>query len=152
MKADRLDDALKQRFLSLKAEDSQTAPDFDEMYERALAEAELAGADQSAAGVPTVVPISRARRRARNFLWAAGTLAAAALAGILLIGQDAGDREFEALVTAFAAESAAWQSPTDDLLRVPGMDMLKSVPSVGWPYGQVPDGSDDRLDDTEVMG
>ncbi len=147
MTDDHLEDALRGRFQRLKSEESGTAPDFAVMYARAEAEA----GSLDAGGSP-ILPFARPRRPLTALTLAAGTLAAAVLAGILLLQPDTQDREFEALVTAFALESAGWRTPTDELLRVPGMEMLRSVPTVGWPRGVVPEGSEDTGTDTDVMG
>ncbi|MGD8600465.1 MAG: hypothetical protein PVF19_03795, partial [Gemmatimonadota bacterium] len=46
-----------------------------------------------------------------------------------------GEDDFERLVAAYTSETAAgaWSSPTSSLLDVPGMDLMRSVPSIGEP-------------------
>jgi hypothetical protein len=115
------DEFLRRRFRSLRAEDSARMPDFGPMLERARLEA---------AGDVLVL---RPKRRLRWTLLA-GTLAAAALAGVMLVASDGGD-DFEALVASYTAEvgGGAWRSPTGGLLDVPGIEFLRSVPSIGGP-------------------
>ena len=139
MSEERWDDALKERFDQLKAEDRVRVPDFAQMYARAQEEASALAGDPVAD--TEVIPLMAGRRRGvwRRWPLAAGTLAAAALAGILLLqpdnSVDVGDDEFEALVTAFAAGNSTWRSPTDGLLAVPGIELLNSVPVIGGPFG-----------------
>ena len=163
MTPDDRDEALRERFQRLRAEETSSAPDFQEMLARAEAEA-LADRPHSAADSPLAtdgqasvgaraVPISGARRGRLRFALTAGTLAAAALAGIMLLRPDAGDQQFEALVTAYANETGVWRSPTDNLLAVPGMELLNTVPTVGWPYGSAPEGAGgEPPPDSDVMG
>ena len=69
----------------------------------------------------------------RTGLWATLATAAAAAAILLVqLGRDSGDADFERLVSAYASDAAlgAWRSPTDGLLRTPGV-ALGAVPRVG---------------------
>ena len=99
------------------------------------------GASPTPEASPTAAPGETARGGGRGpvagrrtlGLWA--TLAtAAAAAAILIVGDqaDTADSDFEALVSAYAADAAlgAWRSPTDGLLRTPGVG-LGAVPRVG---------------------
>jgi hypothetical protein len=63
---------------------------------------------------------------------------AAAVAGLILTGRggsDDEDLEFERLVATYAMElgPAVRRSPTSSLMQVPGMELLRSVPSLGGP-------------------
>jgi hypothetical protein len=71
--------------------------------------------------------------------WAGGALAAAAAAVLLVVGTGQQEDPFVAAVRAFQADptSGAWRSPTDDLLHVPGLELVTSLPSIGGP--PVPD-------------
>ena len=115
------EERLRKRFRSLRAEDSARAPDFEPMLERARLEA---------AGD---VHVLRPRRRIRWTLLA-GTLAAAALTGVMLVTSDGGD-DFDALVASYTAEvgGGSWSSPTDGLLEVPGIELMRTVPTIGGP-------------------
>ena len=59
--------------------------------------------------------------------------AAAAVASIVMVTSrpDSADAEFEQLVASYSADAGlgGWRSPTDGLLRTPGVD-LGAVPSV----------------------
>ena len=75
------------------------------------------------------------RRIVRAGAWASAALAAV-LAGVLLTnaGPDP-DAEFERLVAAYASDASggAWRSPTSGLLEFPGIELIRSIPSVGGP-------------------
>jgi hypothetical protein len=126
------DQRLRQRFLDLK-EDTERAghvPDFGTMLTRAKAAA--SPPSEAVAGARTVN--ARAwpgRRLLRVGAWA-GAVLAAAVTGLILVDRHASSEdEFEQLVAAY--ESDQWQSPTAGLLDVPGMELTRSVPSVGGP-------------------
>ena len=134
----REEDVLKERFEELRGEAAQPGrvPDFDAMLARARAEAasqpELTvvagGATSGVAGRPS-------RRLARAGAWATVAVAAT-LAGLLLTDRrPTGDAEFERLVTAWSSgvTAGSWASPTSALLDVPGMDLTRSIPSIGAP-------------------
>ncbi len=143
------DDRLSEQFQRLRSETEGSArvPDFRAMLEQAKADAvarpEIAAArpelqviqgGQSDAEVEARESrVTRRRRVVRIGGWASAAIAAA-MAGILLMGgpSDA-DREFERLVAAYTADvsSGAWQSPTSGLMNVPGMNLTRSVPSLG---------------------
>jgi hypothetical protein len=136
---DDLDRALRERFQALRAEDARRAPDFADLLARAQA--------------PEAIPIARPRRgrppaRALRWTLAAGALAAAAIAGILAVPRDAHD-DFETLVRTFSSQvgSGLWRSPTDGLLEVPGIELVRSVPAIGgrprWP-SPLPDAAGPR--------
>jgi len=130
------DDLVRERFRDLRTDIQGTsgrAPDFRAMMERA---------EQEAATLPSLrvesggasPPLSSRRRR---MFWTGGwasALAAAALAGLLLTsGGEDQDAEFDRLVASFAtdASAGAWRSPTSGLLDVPGIELTRSVPSIG---------------------
>ena len=117
--SDDWDVTLRERFTKLKAEDAERAPDFDAMYGAAVE------ADSG--------PVRRADRWAPAARWGvvATTLAAAALAGILLTKPDL-DSEFDALIASYSVEfgGAQWHSPTAALLTAPGSDLISNVPSI----------------------
>jgi hypothetical protein len=140
------DHPLRERFLDARAETRASGvPDFGTMLERARAEApgapQLGVADGSVVGGVAGGPGGGARRRpaSRRRLVLAGAWTSAALAatvaGLLLTGRATGgeDEDFERLVAAYTSDLApgAWRSPTSGLLQVPGMELLRTVPSIG---------------------
>jgi hypothetical protein len=140
------DHPLRERFLDARAETRASGvPDFGTMLERARAEAagapQLGVEDGSVVGGAVGGPGGGARRRpaSRRRLVLAGAWTSAALAatvaGLLLTGRATGgeDEEFERLVATYSSElgPGAWRSPTTGLLQVPGMELLRSVPSIG---------------------
>ena len=126
------DDDLRSAYRSLEEETrSNRVPDFQAMMAKAREEA----------GAPDlgVVQGGAARRpRGRRAVWAAGwatTALAAALAGVIFTagGPSEGDAEFELLVASYSANPAggAWSSPTSELMDVPGMELVRTMPSLG---------------------
>ena len=134
--------ALRDDFAALREQaEASGVPDFGEMIARARAEAERS---------PTLVVEPGGVRRT----WLGRTAwvsmaAAAAVAGLMMVrsGPDAADAEFERLVASYSADAAlgAWSSPTDGLLRTPGIDLgaLPSVRSVPLPSRDQDDGGRD---------
>lgn len=131
----RDDEGLRERFRELRGETARPGrlPDFESTMARARATAAelpplsvLEGrAKGGAGGAPAY------RRFLRAGAWVSAALAAT-VAGLLLIGRRPNDEaEFERLVSAYSAD--AWQSPTAGLLEVPGMELTRSVPSIGDP-------------------
>jgi hypothetical protein len=128
-----VDDGLRDAFRRLRAETegATRVPDF-----RAV----LARAQATAVARPALEVVEgggwRSRRRlVRMGGWATAALAAS-LAGLLLLERGpSGDDEFARLVASYstAASGGAWQSPTSGLLAVPGMELTRSVPSIGAP-------------------
>ena len=130
------DDPMRDEFQRLRAETEASGhgPDFQAMMDRAKAEA---------APTPELVVVRGERadtgafRRRRRIVWVGGWASvalAAAIAGILLIGEETDrDVEFDRLIAAYASDASAgaWRSPTSALLNVPGMDLTRSVPSIG---------------------
>ena len=134
------DDRLREEFGQLRSETEGSArvPDFRAMLEKAKVDA--VAAPELVAGPELQVTQGgrsgageRRRRVVRIGGWASVAIAAA-FAGVLLVGDGSdADREFERLVAAYAADasSGAWRSPTSGLLNVTGMDLTRSVPSLG---------------------
>jgi hypothetical protein len=76
------------------------------------------------------------RPRARWALTGGGVLAAAAVAAVFLAQpREATDADFQRAVHSFASSPAlgAWKSPTDELLNLPGTELLRSIPKIGNP-------------------
>ena len=128
---------LRERYAQLRAEDRTRKPEIEAVLERARAQVLEEASRQSEAGPAEVVPIEAGRRgllsrRAPRWTLAAGSLAAATLAAIMLT-QPTADEDFEALVTGFATDVAGgiWRSPTAGLLEVPGIELIRSIPSIG---------------------
>jgi hypothetical protein len=134
---------LRKLFQELRSQDLRQAPEFRESMADALGR-------EVHRPRPTPEKESRhpglrwASSASLRLLWKGGLLAAAA-AAILLLARSPGtsDAEFERVVRAYVADPAAgaWRSPTDDLLKLPGLDLLSSVPSLGdkgWPGSREP--------------
>lgn len=137
MRERREDDALRERFQELRGEVGarDRVPDFEAVMAgaRALADAPL-GLGVMQGGAAPDAP--RARRRFfRAGAWASAAVAATVAALLITDRRPNDDAAFEQLVAAYSTQvsSAAWQSPTSGLLSVPGMDLTRSVPSVGSP-------------------
>jgi len=139
MMKDPRDVELEALFRALREEDARKAPSFEESMIRARRAADRAapgrGADRWASP-----------RVRRGVLWGGGLLAAAALAGLLLLpGPGSSDAAFEHAVRSYMSNPAggAWRSPTDALLDLPGSRVLSTRPRVGssrWP-GTAPGGT-----------
>jgi len=134
----REDDRLRERFLRLRAETEEPGrvPDFQAMLDRARKDAADRPALQVTDGNRRRDPRWSARRRlVRAGAWASAALAAT-IAGILLTrGRTGGEENFERLVAAYQSDavSGAWKSPTSGLLDVPGIEVIRSLPSIGGP-------------------
>ena len=121
MRETREEGQIRALFHSLRA--GTEVPDFGPMLDRARRGAEEARPLQLTPG----------RRSARWAAWASVAIAAG-LAGLLLTRPVANEDEaFEQLVTAFASDAAlgSWESPTAELLLVPGVELLRGTPSFG---------------------
>jgi len=135
------DQRLTERFQELRAETSGsgTVPDFAAMMAEAKRRAAEAPAlEVVAGGVGSAdVPARAASRHRGRWMRLGGWVsvaAAAALATVILVDRGpSGDEEFEQMVAAYTSEAggAGWRSPTSGLLDVPGMDLTRSVPSIG---------------------
>jgi hypothetical protein len=134
----RDDDRLREAFQALRAESEQAGrvPGFAAMLGEAKRQAEARpNLEVIAGGRSGPGPGLSRRRFLRAGAWASAVLAAA-VAGLILIDRaPAGEEDFERLVAAYASETVggAWSSPTSGLLEVPGMDLMRSLPSIGAP-------------------
>jgi hypothetical protein len=133
------DDRLRERFRELRGETtlSGSVPDFDAMLVRARAEAAARPSFGVMDGGATAdgVGVRAERRFLRAGAWASAALAAT-VAGLLLTDRrPSDDDDFARLVAAYATDASggAWRSPTSGLLAVPGMELTRSVPSIGAP-------------------
>ncbi|MGE0158516.1 MAG: hypothetical protein AB7T31_03835 [Gemmatimonadales bacterium] len=125
------DDDLGTRFHELRADNERAVPPFAGVLERAAADARA----QPALGI---VRGGGSRRRVLKMgAWASAALAAA-VAGILLVDRPttsapSADEQFAELVASYATDmsAGAWRSPTSSLLEVPGIELMRSVPSIG---------------------
>lgn len=124
------DDDLRGAFQTLRAEERQArrAPEFGSM----LAEAKRQGAPR-----PRLEVVRGGSRRTfvRFGGWATAAVAAGVAALLLINRPPTGDDDFARLVAAYTTETetGSWSSPTSGLLDVPGMDLTRSVPSIGSP-------------------
>ena len=132
MSEQRIDDGLRDRFHELRATTEQPGrvPEFRAVYDLA---------DTKARARPSLEVIDGAaysrRQIVRMGAWASAAIAAA-VAGLILVERTPSeDEQFARLVAAYTSETAAgaWRSPTAGLLDVPGMDLVRSVPSIGAP-------------------
>lgn len=131
------DDRMREGFQGLRAETraSGSAPDFQAMMAEAKRRAEETPALEVVSGGAGRGPVRSRRRFMRFGAWASAAVAAAVAALILIDRGPSGEDDFEALVASYTNETAAgvWSSPTSSLLDVPGMDLMRSVPSIGEP-------------------
>jgi hypothetical protein len=121
---------LRARFQELRARSESTGrvPEFRTVLARAEATLEARPALEVVAGRST-----SSRRWLRTGAWASAALAAT-VAGLLLVrGGPSSEEDFARLVASYSSDVAAgaWQSPTSALLDVPGMDLMRSMPSIG---------------------
>lgn len=138
---------LRELFQELRREDLQRTPAFQESMAEAREGAAASGPLSSRTSpAPAGSRVSRGPWRILaapgtplRLLWKGGLLAAAAVAALLLVrSPGTSEAEFERVVRTFSTDPAtgAWKSPTDDLLKLPGLNLLSSVPSLGdknWP-------------------
>ena len=127
------DEDLRARFAELRAETS--TPSFGAVLERATAEAR----ERPALGVSRGGAVRSRRRVIEIGAWASAAIAAT-VAGLLLFEGDpvppsSADDRFAELVAAYSQNVSAggWRSPTSSLLDVPGMELVRAVPSLGLP-------------------
>ena len=139
------EDFLREAFQDLKRDTGRrgAVPDVQAMLARAREEAA-----QAAVPEPVVRTATRPSPWARRSGWLSLAAAATLATLFLMDGSSAADREFEQLVASYSANvaSGALSSPTDALLRTPGLD-LGTVPSFGSALrglGARPDANDGR--------
>lgn len=124
-----VDDGLRDRFQELRADTARSgAPQFGALVARARADAAARPALEVVRGSAWT-----GRRVVRVGGWASAALAAT-VAGLLLTnGGPSDDEEFARLVASYSADASAgaWQSPTSGLLEVPGIELVRSLPSIG---------------------
>jgi hypothetical protein len=128
---------LRRLFRELRSQEARAAPSFQDVMARARDELRQ---NREAPDSNLPGPSGERFRTVRSRLLAGGgLLAAAAVAALMLVGiPDATDRSFEEAVRSFSTNPAlgAWRSPTQNLLRVPGMELLRTVPDIEdftWP-------------------
>ena len=132
------DEGLRERFQELRGEAEQPAriPDFGAMLAQARADGAARPSFEVVDGGGAVR--ARAAGTRRRFIragaWASAALAAT-VAGLLLTDRRPSDDDFAQLVAAYTTDASggAWRSPTSGLLAVPGMELTRSVPSIGAP-------------------
>jgi len=128
------DDDLRGAFQTLRAEErgAHRTPAFGPM---------LAEAKRRAAARPPLDVVGGGPRRTlfRLGAWATAAVAAGIAAVLLIDRPPSGDDDFARLVAAYTTEtqSGSWSSPTSGLLDVPGMDLTRSVPSIGSPLWNI---------------
>ena len=130
------DGDLEQAFAHLRAQDHRRAPRASDVLARAKAEILAAGAEVAADDAlrsPESGDLSPKRRKAW-VRWGVPGLSvalAAALATILLVERDsAADVAFDRVLASYVETHASLRSPTDALLRLPGDEILRTVPRI----------------------
>ncbi len=131
------EERLREAFQELRADarSSGPVPDFGLMMAEAKRQAEERPALEVVLGDGAEAGRTPRRRR----LWQASAWASAAVAatvaGLVLVDRGpSGDEEFERLVATYSSEvGASLRSPTSALLDVPGMDLTRSLPTIGAP-------------------
>jgi len=159
------DSDLQELFRELRKAEIQEAPPFQEVMSRATPRTRGTGSPDnpemespsshvidsrgfSGGGTSNLQGAEPHRRRFRSpGAWAVPLLAtAAALVLFLLPGSSASDADFQRVVRSYMADPAggAWRSPTDGLLRVPGSQVLSTLPSLGESVLSTPTGPNSR--------
>lgn len=138
------DGDLEQAFAHLRAQDHRRAPRASDVLARAKAEILAAKAEVPVAA-NAMVPADEAlrspesgdlspKRRKAWVRWGVPGLSvalAAALATILLVERDsAADVAFDRVLASYVETHASLRSPTDALLRLPGDEILRTVPRI----------------------
>lgn len=133
MTRDRDEERLRQAFQELRTETGRGrgVPAFDAMLAEAERRAEERPALEVVAGG---APVRTRRRLVRIGAWASAAVAATVAGLVLVDTAPGGEAEFERLVAAYASQTGpGLSSPTSGLLDVPGLDLVRSVPSIGAP-------------------
>lgn len=125
---------LREAFGRLRDADASRTPEAAILLARARAQAQA----RSEADRPDAPDFESARRRRawrRGLRWGVPGVSvalAAGLAAVLLVrGGGDEDAAFDEAVQAWAETGGSWRSPTDDLLRMPGDELLRTVPRIG---------------------
>lgn len=120
---------LQQAFAHLRAQDHRRAPRASDMLSRAKAEVAAADVVQSSESGDRSPKTRKAWVR-----WGVPGLSvalAAALATILLMERDSdADVAFDRVLASYVETHASLRSPTDALLRLPGDEILRTVPRI----------------------
>ena len=135
---ERDEERLREAFQEVRTDvrGSGSVPDFRSMWAEAKRVADERPALEVVAGGAGAGSGRASRRRLfRAGAWGTAAVAAAVSSLILVTRGPSGDDDFEQLVAAYSAQVGgdAWRSPTSGLLDVPGMDLTRSVPSIGAP-------------------
>lgn len=119
---------LREAFGRLRDADASRTPDAAILLARARAQADRPDA-------PELESARRRRAWRRGLRWGVPGVSvalAAGLAAVLLVpGGGDEDAAFDQAVQAWAETGGSWRSPTDDLLRMPGDELLRTVPRIG---------------------
>ncbi len=122
---------LREVFARLREADAARTPDAATLLARARAQAR---AQAERTGTHDLESARRSARR-RTLRWGVPGVSvalAAGLAAVLLVrGGGDEDAAFDDVVQAWAETGGTWRSPTDDLLRMPGDELLRTVPRIG---------------------
>jgi hypothetical protein len=127
------DQDLDQAFAQLRAHDRRRVPDAADVLARAKAEVARA-AESEPLRSPQSGDLSRKRDRGwvRWGVPGFSVALAAALAALLLVERDSeADRAFDQVLASYVETHASLRSPTDALLRLPGDELLRTVPRIG---------------------
>ena len=130
------DSELRDAFQELRRAERAAAPDAAAMLASARTAAEADAPDATVADAGEAIPLAGRRRRMHWAIPGVSVALAAALATLLLVDRDvaidgSADAEFERVVEAWSTTGGTWRSPTDDLLRLPGDELLRTVPRIG---------------------
>jgi hypothetical protein len=134
------DQDLEQAFAQLRAHDHRRVPDAAEILARAKTEVARTAAEGSRAAdvVSLRSPESGDLSRKRGRVWVRwgvpglSVALAAALATVLLMERDSeADLAFDQVLAAYVETHVGLRSPTDALLRLPGDELLRTVPHIG---------------------
>lgn len=123
-----LDSGLRSALGGLRSRDAAQAPAFGPMIARARAVAAAIEAGLPGAGTRRTI-----RPGLRAVAWGTPLVLAAGIGAIVIVSDRARDREFERAVSEWSASEAVLQSPTDQLLVLPGSELLGRPPAVGRP-------------------
>lgn len=124
---------LLEAFEQLRADDRRRTPDAEAMFARARSEAAASAGRDGVVGSPPSGWTGRARRASR-LRWAVpgiGVAMAAAVAALLLVDPADDGADFDRVVEAWGQTGGSWRAPTDELLRMPGDELLRGLPRIG---------------------